>query len=379
MQSILEKKPITLITPKEIEENDFLKRVEEGQTNRVNGLSTGKLQIDKAINLIQPGQSIAVAASNKVGKSKWTREHFILGPYLKEVVERRDKGLEPRNITGFYYSLESSLDEVLADCCSYLIKHFYDVIIEKELILGRKVDDQGHKILLTEEQKQLVKIITSDHLVPLFGSYKNGKKVKDGIWHIITDSENPTGIWKELMAYADKIGKIIREDYEVKTDNNQILKKKRITGFEYKEKKFVLVIIDDVRLLSKERGFSQKENIDKWCEYTINLCEVFKFTIINIVHTNRKEGELEALKYYGEKYFPTENDTKDSGNIGERMKIMFTLFNPIMYNIKIHFNKRVESYGGRYRSVHLVLSRDTPAPQHFQTEFFGNHSSFNYI
>lgn len=366
--------PITQIV-----EEDFLTRVEEGQAPEINGLSTGKLLIDRSINLIQPGQSIAVAASNKVGKSKWTREHFVLGPYLKEVVERREKGLEPKNIRGFYYSLESSLDEVRADCCSYLIHYFYGVTVDKETILGRKIDDEGRKILLTEEERNLIKIVTIKHIIPLFGSYVNKKKVKDGIWHIVTDSENPTGIWKEMMAYADSIGTIIKEPYKVKTEQNTIITKKRIVGFEYNEPTYVLIVVDDVRLLSRERGYSQKENIDKWCEYTINLCEVFKFTIINIVHTNRKEGDLDALKYYGERYFPTENDTKDSGNIGERMKIMFTLFNPIMYNIKIHFNKRVESYGGRYRSVHLVLSRDTPAPQHFQSEFFGQNSSFNYI
>lgn len=359
-------------------EHDFLTVVREAQ-NKISGLTTGKRVIDKAINLIQPGQSIAVAASNKVGKSKWTREHFILGPYIKEVVERKEKGLEPKNIRGFYYSLESSLEEVIADVSAYLIYHFYGEKIEKEIILGRKVDDNGDRIELTEEQMDLVTLCTRDHIIPLFGQYINGKKVKEGIWHIITSPDNPTGVWKELMAYADTIGTIQKEKYKTKTEQGTVITKERITGFKYNEPTFVIVIIDDVRLLSGERGFSRKEIIDKWCEYTIDLCEKFKFTIVNIVHTNRKEGDLEALKYYGDKYFPTENDTKDSGNIGERMKIMFTLFNPVLYNIKMHFDRKVASYGGRYRSVHLVLSRDTQAPQTFQSEFFGDISSFNYL
>lgn len=360
-------------------DSDFLKHIREARTSTVKGLSCGIKQIDKAINLIQPGQSIAVAASNKVGKSKWVREVFVLGTYIEEYIKRKDQGLEPRSMKGFYYSLESSVLEVMGDCTAYLCHRLYGTEIDKETILGRKVDPEGNPIRLSEEELYIVESCVINYVEPLFGIYKGETKVKEGIWDIITQPENPTGVWKELITYAEGIGEIKHETYKTKNKQNQVITKKRISGFKYKEEKNIIVVIDDVRLLSKERGFSQKENIDKWCEYTIMLCEVFKFTIVNIVHTNREEASLESLKYYGGEYYPTEDVTKDSGNIGERMKIVFTLLNPIKYKIKVHMGKNVSKFKGRYRSVHLVLSRDTPAPVHFQTEFLGQFSTFKYL
>lgn len=367
------------LTTKRRSTSDFISHIRTARTSTSRGLSCGIKSIDKAINLIQPGQSIAVAASNKVGKSKWVREVFVLGPYLEEYIKRKEQGLEPKNIKGFYYSLESSIIEVMGDCTAYLCHKLYGSEFDKETILGRKVDNEGEPVRLTKEELEVVETCVVNYIEPLFGVYQGEQKVKDGIWDIITQPENPTGVWKELLTYAESIGEIKHQNYKTKNKQNKLITKKRISGFQYKEQKNVIVIIDDVRLLSKERGFNRKENIDKWCEYTIMLCELFKFTIVNIVHTNREEASLESLKYYGSEYYPTEDVTKDSGNIGERMKIVFTLLNPVKYKIKVHMGKNVSKYQNRYRSVHLVLSRDTPAPVHFQTKFKGEFSTFEYL
>ncbi len=149
--------------------------------------------------------------------------------------------------------------------------------------------------------------------------------------------------------------------------------KKRLIGYNIANKqKRTIIITDHIRKLKRERGYSMKENMDKWIEYTVELRNFCHFTFVHIVHLNRSISNIERLKFNGEYIYPTGEDVKDSGNLSEECDYLLTLFNPTdeKYGLTTHFGYVLEEYPN-YRSIHLVESRDTECPQHLAVQMKG--------
>ena len=183
-------------------------------------------------------------------------------------------------------------------------------------------------------------------------------------------------MWHFLEDYAQKHGEYKFEYY---TDKNGQQKPFNRTYTEKNSDKFTIVICDHIRKPKRERGYSMKENVDKWLEYTTELRNECKFTFINIVHSNRNLANVDRLKFAGEFIFPTSDDSKDTGNVAEESTIFMTLFNPNdeKYNLPKHFGRLLKDYPN-YRSLHITESRDTPSPVHIPLNMYGHINYFTY-
>jgi hypothetical protein len=366
---------------------NFIEEFIKGQQGKNFGLSTGLPKFDKAIGGIQRKAIYGVAASPKAGKTTFVDQCFVIEPYLYHI-NNKEKNLD---IDWIYFSFE--IDRIKKEF-KYAASFFYrdyglseftynDNVYEisSNYLLGKMQDDLGNIIPVSTTHKEILKEIYYNKIVPLFGEYdKGGKKIKAGAIDFIEEKNNPTGIRNYLLNYAKNNGEFIFEEYEI-VENGVKIKKKRISGYKPKNPdKYTIVILDHIRKMNYERGFSMKENIDKMLSYQCELRNWCGFTFIDVAHMNRSLANTERIKFMAEQLYPTGDDIKDSGNLSEDCDFLITLFNPQdeKYNIKKHFGLDLENYP-KYRSIHLVESRDTECPIHLRSNMYGNINLFKQI
>lgn len=368
---------------------NFVETFQQGKAGKIFGLTTGIDALDKAINGIQRKTSIGLVAAPKVGKTTLCDYSFLISPYLQcEKLGILD------NVEWIYYSYEIDRISKEFKVASFFMYHDYDIFsymykgveyqMDQDYLMGRKLHQDPitkafELIKVSEEHEEMLKAIYLKRIIPIFGEYAvDGTQIRKGKVQFIEDPENPTGINKYLMHYAEKNGKFVKQPYHTFDDNKKPVVRERIIGYTpHNPDKFTIVIMDHVRKLRRERGFTLKENIDKWLEYSTFLRNICSYTFINICHSNRQLANVDRLKYAGEYIFPTADDVKDTGNIAEESTILMTMFNPNdeKYNLKSHFDVNLESYPD-YRSIHITESRYTECPAHIQTSMYGGVNLF---
>jgi hypothetical protein len=363
---------------------NFVTVFKQGQKGRNKGLATGLQSLDGAVDSIQRGTLITVASAPKTGKSTFVNFCYVIYPYLESL---KDTSID---IEWIYYSLE--MDRVKLEFRFAAFFLFYDYNIKTfshkgeihplspRYLLGRLKDDDDEVILVSKEHKEALGKVYRERIIPLFGEYDiHGKKLKNGKITIITESTNPTGIFHELLHIASKNGTFIEEEYlktETIADSTKSVSKKfkRIMGYTPNNpEKYTIIILDHIRKVRSERGYTKKQIIDKTLEYFVVLRNWCNFTFVNISHINRNLDNLERMKWNKERLYPTSGDIKDSSNGAEDSDIVITLFNPHddKYQLETHFEVELKLHPN-YRSIHIVESRDTDAPQHLKVEFFPN-------
>jgi hypothetical protein len=370
---------------------NFVTTFIQGQQGLNNGSTTGILGLDRAINKLQKGMVIGLAAGPKVGKTTFCDFAFILSAYLEA---ERNGTLD--DIEWIYLSYEIARISKEFKFAAFFLEHDFGYNefkykgvtykISSEYLQGKMIhiDDNGNEesIKMLPEHEEALKIVYTRRIIPLFGVYnEQGEQLEKGKITFFEDRDNPTGIWKYLVHVAERNGKFIFKDVIVKNDKGENETVKKIAGYtENNPKKKIIIITDHVRRLKRERGFTMKENIDKHLEYCTDLRKICNFTFIHIVHSNRGISNVERLKFHGEDIFPTADDTKDSGNFAEECTILMTLFNANdeKYNLEKHMGVVLAEYPN-YRSLHITESRDTECPVHIRLNMYGNINKFEQL
>lgn len=313
---------------------------------------------------------------------------YIISPYLQMLKENRlddinwicysfeiDRVSKEYKVAAFFMAHDFGVytitykDKVYEMCQDYL---------EGKLL--HRIDVDSFEIIqVTKEHEEMLKIIYTTRIIPMFGEFdSNNRKISSGKIEYIEQIENPTGMYKHLMAYARKNGEFVHETYDAVDDSGKIAKKSRVIGYkENNPRLFTIVIVDHIRKVGEERNFTMKQKIDKWLEYSTILRNLCLFTMINICHSNRGIVNVERLKFAGEFIYPTSDDVKDTGNLGEESTLLITMFNPNdeKYNLLKHFGVEVKNYP-KYRSIHIADARYVECPQHIQTRMLGGVNMF---
>lgn len=322
---------------------NFVKAFKQGKEGRNFGLTTGIPQLDQAINGIQRKTTISVAAAPKVGKTTMVDFCFVLSPYLEAV----EKGILDK-VHWIYFSYEiDRISKEFKFAAFFMYKDFgvseidykgkkypmsQDYLMGK--LLHRNPDDSLEQVPVSPEHEAMLQNIYKERIIPIFGEYNDsGKQISKGVMTFIEDPENPTGLYKGLLRYADANGEFLHETYSITDEKGVSTSHKRIVGYNPKDPdKFTIIVTDHIRKLRRENvkggGTTMKENIDKWLEYSTWLRNMCGFTFIHIVHMNRGLANIERLKFaknseLGYIVYPTGDDVKDSGLI----KVIYYLCN----------------------------------------------------
>lgn len=254
------------------------------------------------------------------------------------------------------------------------------IFISSAFLMGHIQDDNGEIVKVPEFILDKIKIIYENRIIPLMGEYAvDGSLLKKGKIMFIEKAENPTGIYKELLHFAKFRGNFIYQKY-MKGDKEE---EKLVSYIPNNPNEYVIVILDTIRKVSKERGFTMKETIDKTVEYETVLRKLLGYTFVNIVHLNRDMADIDRLKFMGDLIYPQPELIKDSGNLSEESTHVFTMFNPNdeRYNLTSHFGLKIKDTRRNelfpnLRTIHLVESRFVPYPQHFRVNMNGALKDF---
>lgn len=371
---------------------NFVEAFKQGQKGKNIGLPTGLAPLDKAIDGVQRRAIYSIGAAPKVGKTTFVDQVFVIEPFLhlQKLLEENPQTLRRGNF--IYYSFEiDRVEKEFKLACYFLYKDYNlfnfsykdkTYLISPRYLLGKLTDDKNEFIPVSPEHEKLLREVYEKRIVPMFGQYNDkGIRVKKGAIDFISDRDNPTGLRNHLLTYAEANGEFKKEKYQTKDDKGKTVIKERIVGYKpHNPELFTIIVTDHMRKLKRERGFSLKENIDKWVEYQVELRNWCGFTFVDIIHLNRSLSNIDRIKFQKDQLYPTGEDFKDTGNLSEESDYILTLFNPTdeKYNLKEHFGYNLVNYPN-YRSVHLVESRGTESPQHLPMQMYGNINLFKSI
>lgn len=381
--------------------SNFIVEFNKGQNNQNKGLYMGKGldNLSKVIYGVQQGMTYAVAAAPKCGKSTFVNYGFIIQPYIYALANNIP-------IEFIYFSFEMNRIKMEFDFCVYFLYHDYGLEAIKleegvtvkgksflplsaNYLRGKVQDDAGNTILVKESIKLKLKEIYYKWLIPLFGEYDvRGKLIKKGVIDFIEQKDNPTGLWKYLKQKAANDGTFITVPYQMVNERGVFETKEKILSYvSNNPTKFTIVVTDTIRKLNKERGFSMKDNIDKYLEYCTEIRNMCNFTFVHIIHLNRELSNIDNLKFRKDKVFPTSESVKDTGNVSEECDYLITMFNPNddKYNLDCHFDVTIkkkttgEPLYPNLKTLHIVESRHCEYPQHFPINMIGNIKNFETL
>ena len=382
---------------------NFREKFKKGLEGLNFGLPTGLDNIDIAIGGVQKGAIYTVAAAPKVGKSTFVNYSFLLSPYLHYLEELKKGNPTNLEIEWIYFSFEMSRLKMEFKFIPFFMDKDYKIRtfnwkeevydISPNYIEGKMRDNDKQPIIPSEEHQRIILEIYEKRIIPLFGEYnEKGLQIKKGIVNFIEKRENPTGLRNFIGNYSSNNGTWIKSKYWAtvgKDSNGQPIKEqreKREGWIPNNPNKYTIIITDHMRKIPKERGFDERQTINKMVEYQVELRNWCDFTFVDIIHLNRNMNDTNRLKYNNEFIYPLGDDIKGSGNLSEESDYIFTMMNPNdeRYNLSKHFGLQIkttsndEIYPG-YTSIHLVESRDTECPNHFRSILKGAIGSFEEL
>lgn len=175
---------------------------------------------------------------------------------------------------------------------------------------------------------------------------------------IISGAENPTGVYNYAWDFHARNGKIKYDSREIINDQGEKEKKKFIVGYEPNNPRLIVIhVTDHVGKLKIERGFNDKQILDKHSEY-MGICrDLFGMTPIDISQLNRNiEDTYRNIK--------TEIDVmpmdfKGSADMYENADIVIGMVNPYKlaaYDYADYDIKRFVSDAGynRFRALKVL-------------------------
>lgn len=370
---------------------NLIEEFKKNQSGDFRGIPFGKglESINRDTNGILPKKIYGIAGPEKSGKTTFADAGFLYQPFLY-CLEHNIK------IEWIYYSFEIDRVSKEFECLAHFlnvdkgVNNIYlpegvtknglnKIELSADYIRGLVLDDNFNQIKFNEDLIPLMKEVYANRVIPLFGEYSaEGIKIQDGLISFRSHPENPTGIYKEILEYANQRGRIIYRNPE---------KRHGIIRYEKNDPSaYVIVIIDHIRKVRGERGYDRKTTIDKMSEYLVELRDSLGYTFVPLMHTNRNLGSIERLSFMKGDLYPTSNDLKDSGNLAEDCNFLLTTFNPNddLYGLKEHFGLKIRDSRGnilneKLKTIHLASSRHGPFPKHYKMNMLGNVKNFEKI
>lgn len=330
----------------------FLKEVERGKLGLNKGLPTGLPKFNKIMGGLQKETYYLIGGEPGTGKTAFVDQAFVIEPilYIRAIKELNIK------LKVFYESYEISKLRKIAKWVALFIYRDEGIITSINEIFSRgdyKISEKIEKLL--PGYKDIFNEIFLD-LVEI-NDYK----------------ENPTGIFKRVEKYMESNGKW--KSIEVKDKRGATIKQRIYTPNDPNE--YVLLVVDHIGLLRRERGYNEKENIDKLSEYAVELRNKYGVSPIFVSQFNRNLADIERQRF--KEVQPQMDDFKNTGNCAEDANVVIAGFNPARYNISKYAEYSVRRINPRFRTAHILKNRDDVDMARVALNFLGECGCFREL
>lgn len=284
---------------------------------------------------IEQGQYIVVTAPTKGSKSQFTNYMYVFTPVLY-AYNNPDKV----DLKIIYFTLEENADRIIQRFMSFLLNHLSKGKIR---ISPRDLRSTDNEKPLSEE---IIKILKSEEYQSILNFFEQSVE-------FISDGCNPTGMYKICRDYALSQGTIINK--KVKYGDEEF--DKFDSYVPNNPKLYKLVITDHIALIEKERGFTDKQAIDKWSEYEVKyLRNRYGFTCIDI-QQQAFEGEgIEAQKLG--KIEGSIGSLGDSKYTARNANIVLGLFSPFKFELPQYKGYDITKFKDNIRFLKIYVNRD---------------------
>lgn len=284
---------------------------------------------------IQQKTYYLISGAAKAGKTQITNYLFVYNTLL--YAYKNPGKIVPRI---FYYNLEEDEEDITLRFMSYLLYILYN--IEVSPVDLSSIDERKP---LSEN---ILKLIESQEFQSILKYYEEHVK--------FMPSRNPTGVWKDMVGYANSHGKTLYEDYTYINDFGKECTGKKISGYiPDNPNEYVIIITDHVSLLETERGGTLKAAIDKLSEYYIILRNRYKYIPVAVQQQNIESIGIDAFKV--DKIRPTLAGLADSKNPGKDCTVMLGITNPHGAGKENDLGYDIKKFKGNFRSLEVVLNR----------------------
>jgi len=332
--------------------SELQKAIERGKQGLNTGLPMGNL--DKLINIvpnIQQRTYYLVAGEPGGGKSSFALNSFLYNPFSLL------RANNPNNLTFkvFMWALEIPIIDIITKAVCRKLYFKYNYIVDINFVLSK-----GKNRITEEVYKDAMGLsYFYEELEDIFYIYP---------------PENPTGIYHTMVDYARKNGEIIYKTY---TDRNGVEKKAFDKYIPNNPNEYIIIIIDHVGLLRKERGFDSKQTIDKMSEYMVRLRNSYGYTPVMVQQISRAMSSTDRFKL--KRVEPQLSDLKQTANTQEDANIVFSLFSPARYDFEEHRGYDITKFLDRYRYLSVLKNRDGEADVGLGLNFIGEVGVFKEL
>lgn len=280
--------------------------------------------LSNQIKNIQQGRYDLIFAGTGVGKTAFVNSTYVFGAI--DFLQSNPGYVHDLEI--IYYSLEMLPEHMIAKHIAKLIWEDYRILTTKDQILSI-----GNERITPE-------------LEAIIESYKEKmEEIQDKYLHF-RNALNPDFLYKDLMGYAEKRGKFIRNSdnliLEYIPDNPGLITE---------------IIIDHIGLIDLGKYNSLKEGIDKISKTLVFFRNMCNFTPVPISQITRSSEETNRNGEF-KSWMPTISDVKNTGNLGEDCNTAIGLASPFYYGVDNCLGYDITKYKNRYRLVKICKNRD---------------------
>lgn len=313
------------------------------------------------------------------GKSAWIDQNYVLNPVLWKLKYGQEQNIKVKVILR---SLERSKELRKAKWVCMRLYLTKGILMDTASMLG------------WGEQKSR---ITDDLYQDIKEAYEWVNQLEEHI-EIIDGAETPTGIYKQLYAEALSKGTLYQYSnengievlYEYKGKTKRKVPPQACSEATYYQPVYIpdnpneviIFVIDHLQSLKNERGYNDKQNLDKMSEYAQILRDRFGFSPVIVNQLNRNVGD--TFRRVKTDLLPEEGDFSGSSRMYYDCDMAGILFNPYKYNLNTmsgwNVKKCIDQHGiNRFRSFHLLKNTYGADNQIFGYQFIGENGIFYEI
>lgn len=285
---------------------------------------------------IEQGMYYLITASTKASKTQLSSFIFIYNTLMYSY-----NNPEKATVKIFYYPLEETPEEVMIRFMSYIL-----YTLNKEIRISPKdLKSSNNKKPLSN---YILEILKSEEYTKILNHFQ------DNI--VFSNSTNPTGVWKEMVKYAEDNGTTYKKKIPIKDDfgNSKI-----IETFDYyvsnNPKEYRIVYFDHVSLINTEKGMTLKQSIDKLSEYMVTLRNHYNYTPVIIQQQSMIGESLEAFKEG--KLSPSIANLSDSKYPARDCQISLGIFSPFKHSLPEYMGYNIKKFRDNIRFLEVLINR----------------------
>ena len=297
------------------------------------------------------------------GKTAFVDQTYLLDAHTYSM-KNQDKGV-PR-IKTTYFSMERSQEYKKAKLLANKMFLDHNIIVSVPALMNWGMDEPIPDTIIG----------VAKSYKDFFDTFYEDVEIYDGI-------DNPTGVWNRIRRFALANGTLYGKGISGKAVPWKITLNSYLSSHEEDKRKIIIpeselprpmrnyemefvqddphmilqIVLDHMGKPRSERGFTEKETIDKMSEYLAIARDLYGMNVVVINQFNRNIAGIQ--RRVNTDLSPEQQDFKGSGNTYEDADVVVGLFNPYKYNLKKYagyeISKTVNDNGfSRFRAISLL-------------------------